>query len=285
VTRTLSESLSDLRRPFTVQAVKFKPQTVMQDKTKALASFYIDARLAAERLNTVVGAENWSDSYRLLADGAATPALYYPVECSLRVCGVTKVDVGQGADTKLDEKAWKSAYSDALKRAAVKFGIGVYLYVLPNVWAPVRVDAGKVKGFSEEGVKQLRSAYVRWLDSSANTFGAALDHGDVEDLPGSEGAVTADTEASSPATADTEASSPAGDSASSPSEEFASEEDVETVRQEALDRELPLDEFERKVDAFQGRVPRDWLEAARQRIWAKPLPGQSEFAIPEGVTT
>lgn len=179
-TSTLSALLTDLRRPFTVSAVRFKPQTVTKDLTKGLASFYIDARLAAERLNEVVGAENWSDEYRLLADGVAAPALYYPVECRLTVCGVTKADVGQGANTVLDDKAWKSAYSDALKRAAVKFGIGVYLYNLPNLWAPVFVGSnGKAQGFSKEGQEQLRGQYERWLSSPLNIYGEPFDHGDV----------------------------------------------------------------------------------------------------------
>jgi hypothetical protein len=180
--KTLTDLLPDLRRPFTPAAIKFKPQTVKKDNSAGLASFYIDARLAAERLNEVVGAENWSDAYRLLADGNVLPALYYPVECSLTVCGVTKTDVGQGANTVLDDKAWKSAYSDALKRAAVKFGIGVYLYNLPNLWAPVFVGQnGKAQGFSREGQEQLRGQYERWLKSPLNIYGEPFDHGDVVD--------------------------------------------------------------------------------------------------------
>lgn len=181
---TLSDYLKDLRRPFTGAAVRFKPQTVTRDKSKALASFYIDARLAAERLNAVVGPENWTDTYRPLADGPSLAPLYFPVECSLTVCGVVKTDVGQGANTTLDDKAFKSAYSDAFKRAAVKFGVGAYLYSLPNEWAPVRVEGDKVKGFTQEGEKQIRGAYVAWLDSAANEYGAALEHGSVgEDDP------------------------------------------------------------------------------------------------------
>lgn len=183
--------LAALGAPFTAAAVKFKPQTVTKDQSKGLASFYIDARLAAERLNEVVGVENWTDEYRLLADGRDMPALFYPIECRLTACGVTKVDVGQGANTVLDDKAWKSAYSDALKRAAVKFRIGAYLYTLPNLWAPVKVGAnGKAQGFSDEGMKQLRGQYERWIGSPANRFGPAFDHGDVLRDDGDKGGET-----------------------------------------------------------------------------------------------
>lgn len=175
--------LAELRRPFTWQAVKYKPQTVKKDKSAALASFYIDARLAAERLNAVVGAEDWSDSYRPLFEDQASAhqAFHFPVECSLVVRGVTRVDVGIYQKNGADSLAVKSAYSDAFKRAAVKFGVGAYLYALPKVWADVKTygtgDNIKVDGFSPAGVAKLRDAYAAWLKTSA--FGDVLDHGDV----------------------------------------------------------------------------------------------------------
>jgi hypothetical protein len=181
--KTLAEFFPDLRRPFTAAAVKVKPLTKPASDGKSQAAFYIDARLVAERLNAVAGPENWSDSYRLLAEGREVPALYYPIECALTVCGVTKTDVGQGANTILDEKAWKSAYSDALKRAAVKFGVGAYLYAIPRLRSPVDVGRdGKAKGFTSDGATQLRTAYERWLlNPTLNTFGDPLDHGDMLD--------------------------------------------------------------------------------------------------------
>lgn len=182
-----STLLAELARPFTPAAIRFKVQTATQDKTKGLASFYIDARLAAERLNEVVGVENWTDEYRMLAVGMEGAGMFFPVECQLTVCGVTKTDVGQYAHNAPDDKAFKSAYSDALKRAAVKFRIGAYLYTLPSLWAPVKVGGnGKVNGFAPEGEAQLRGQYERWLRTPANRFGEPFDHGDVlEDQQGS----------------------------------------------------------------------------------------------------
>lgn len=177
----LHDALAALRQPFTPAAVKFKPLTNPHEG-RSSAAFYIDARLVAERLNTVVGPDNWSDDYNLIAEGRETPALYYPVVCRLTVFGVTKTDVGQGANTVVDEKAWKSAYSDALKRAAVKFGIGAYLYAIPRLYAPVDVGPnGKAKGFSREGRQYLLEKYRGWLASDLNTFGDPLDHGDIAD--------------------------------------------------------------------------------------------------------
>src|SRR5881275_1046881 len=45
---------------------------------------------------------------------------------------VTKVDVGGPSEQPDGGDRLKAAFSDALKRAAVKFGIGRYLYRLPS---------------------------------------------------------------------------------------------------------------------------------------------------------
>src|SRR5262249_30021593 len=47
---------------------------------------------------------------------------------------VTKMDVGSPSEQPDGGDRLKAAFSDALKRAAVKFGIGRYLYRLPQTW-------------------------------------------------------------------------------------------------------------------------------------------------------
>ena len=47
---------------------------------------------------------------------------------------VTKCDVGGESQQPDEGDRVKAAFSDALKRAAVKFGIGRYLYRLPSQW-------------------------------------------------------------------------------------------------------------------------------------------------------
>lgn len=201
---------AQLRRPFTVDAVLFKVQAGTGDQ--ALASWYVDARLVAERLTAVVGGEMWHDDYRpLFEDNAqAHMGFHFPVECRLTVNGITRVDVGNYQKTDADEKAIKSAYSDAFKRAAVKFGIGAYLYALPKTYAETKKNpkTGKVSGFSNAGVRQLRAAYSAWLASN-QPFGDALDHGfavanhddDPEDSPAAPGTTGAAASASDSAPA------------------------------------------------------------------------------------
>ena len=115
-------------RPFNPAAVKWKPSMVKNNRALALA--YVDARLVMDRLDRVVHIDGWRDEYTLLPDGS--------VECrlSIRVGDqwVTKADVGSQSEQPDGGDRMKAAYSDALKRAAVKFGIGRYLYRLPQQW-------------------------------------------------------------------------------------------------------------------------------------------------------
>jgi hypothetical protein len=117
-----------LSEPFDPADVKFKPQSVKNNRCLAMA--YIDARLIQDRLDEALGVENWQDRYDILPDGS--------VMCRLRVNlggrWITKADVGSPSEQSDSGDRLKAAFSDALKRAAVKFGIGRYLYRLSAQW-------------------------------------------------------------------------------------------------------------------------------------------------------
>jgi len=119
-----------LRRPFPEGAVKWKAQTTNKDKTRALAVAFVDARNVMERLDRAIGPGGWHDAYEVISIDAGG----YVVQCSLTVLGVTKADVGDSSASGGGGNLAKTAYSDALKRAAVKFGVGRYLYALPLRW-------------------------------------------------------------------------------------------------------------------------------------------------------
>ena len=121
------EDIKLLFAPFPQDAIHWRAQTVTKDGTKALALAYLDARDVMDRLDSVCGSENWQDRYEF--SGARTICYL-----SIRIDGewISKAD-GAG-DT--DVEAEKGAISDALKRAAVKWGIGRYLYDMGNVWVP-----------------------------------------------------------------------------------------------------------------------------------------------------
>ncbi len=125
---TTQEISNQLTRPFSVKEVRFKPLVVKGQR--ALASAYIDCRCVQERLDEVLGLHGWADDYSILDDGS--------VVCRLSVCinstWITRCDVGSPSEQPDAGDRLKAAFSDALKRAAVKFGVGRYLYRLPLQW-------------------------------------------------------------------------------------------------------------------------------------------------------
>jgi hypothetical protein len=113
-----------LAEPFDAQEIKFKVQAVVNNQKNCLVIAFIDARCVMDRLDEVVGVDGWEDHYEMLDGGSAL--------CRLRIrlggTWVTKEDVGGESGQPDQGDKTKSAISDALKRAAVKFGIGRYLY-------------------------------------------------------------------------------------------------------------------------------------------------------------
>ncbi|NBO90909.1 MAG: hypothetical protein EBV06_01110 [Planctomycetia bacterium] len=121
----ISEALA---RPFANEEVHWKPQTIKDNR--ALVVAFVDARVIQDRLDEVLGVMGWQDSYEPLPDGS--------VVCRLKVKigseWITKEDVGGQSEQPDEGDRRKAAFSDSLKRAAVKFGVGRYLYRLKPQW-------------------------------------------------------------------------------------------------------------------------------------------------------
>jgi hypothetical protein len=185
---SLREAAPHLRRPFSPEAIKFKVQTVFSGASGCLVVAYIDARLAVERFNAVCP-DLWSPAYRMV-DGSKL------MWCDLTVDGVTRSDVGESP-----KGMSKDLVSDALKRAAVHFGVGVSVYALPQIALymsgterriEVRGKEKKTVALTEYGHTKLREGYAKWLAEHGEArFGPVLDHGDVE-------GATLDEEAAAP---------------------------------------------------------------------------------------
>jgi hypothetical protein len=117
-----------LAAPFDAAEVKFKPQMVSGNR--ALAVPFVDARVIQDRLDDVLGVLNWQDNYECLPDGNVVCRL------KVRIGGewIVKEDVGAESEQPDEGDRRKASFSDALKRAAVKFGVGRYLYRQAPAW-------------------------------------------------------------------------------------------------------------------------------------------------------
>lgn len=124
--RTLDEALPRLAKPFARSLVELRPSALTKDKTRALAAAYVDPRAYQTRLDRVVGPANWSVVYRETLSG---------VVCRITLYGVIREDVGDWPEAASDPNRMTSAAMQAFKRTCAAFGLGRYLYALPQIWA------------------------------------------------------------------------------------------------------------------------------------------------------
>jgi len=127
-----------LSLPFPRAAVHWRVQGKpfeRDGKHSAMALAYLDARDVMDRLDEVCGQDRWQSHFEETAKGRIICRI--SIDTTGRGDWVTKSD-GAG-DT--DVEGEKGALSDALKRAAVSWGIGRYLYRLDSPWVACEVNA------------------------------------------------------------------------------------------------------------------------------------------------
>jgi hypothetical protein len=117
-----------LSEPFNPTTIHWKPQAVSGNRALAIA--YIDARTVMDRLDETVGPHGWQNELEFHENGT--------VLCRLRILingeWLVKADVGGPSEQPDEGDRCKAAASDSLKRAAVLWGIGRYIYRLPTQW-------------------------------------------------------------------------------------------------------------------------------------------------------
>jgi hypothetical protein len=141
-----------------------------------------------DRLDLVCG-QRWTAGFEELpkpllpppCDRDGQPLARPPIDvrCRLTAFGVTREDVGEGEDPK-------AAFSDAIKRAAVQFGIGRALYALRLPWLREGDGDGELRRnrrgrlvLDARSEAWCREQYGRWLERRGlRLFGEPLDHGD-----------------------------------------------------------------------------------------------------------
>lgn len=142
------EDMKALTKPFPEDDIEWRLQSCGEKDGriwgKVLA--YITSRAVQDRLDEVCGPDNWQTSIRKEGDA-------YLCTLSIRVThddgSVEWISRTDGADST-DIEAVKGGISGSIKRAAVHFGIGRYLYNLKENWANISTS-GKFSGKTKEG--------------------------------------------------------------------------------------------------------------------------------------
>ena len=118
----MSVDFTKLKEPFQPLDIEWRVQqaSAVGAKPWALVLAYITSRAVQDRLDTVAGPEKWKNEYTKGPDGGV-------------LCGIS-IKVGDEWVTKFDGadntniEATKGGLSSSMKRAAVQWGIGRYLY-------------------------------------------------------------------------------------------------------------------------------------------------------------
>jgi hypothetical protein len=176
----LADIFDKLAEPFPPDAISWRVGSTTQDKTKGLALAYLDARDVMDRLDLVCGPGGWQNRYShvggvtvceigirvgsetLQADAKGHPVFLVPERWIWKADGAGATDV----------EAEKGALSDAFKRAAVRFGIGRYLYSLPSPWVALE-PAGRSYKIKESEYGRLRALLAHHVGTTLTALKSA----------------------------------------------------------------------------------------------------------------
>lgn len=130
-----------LRAPFTQDAIEWRVQSSGFSGEKPWAKIvpYLTNRAIQDRLDEAVGPENWRNEYTAGPQGGVLCgiSLYLPkADNSAEYHWVTKWDGAENTDIE----GVKGGLSGSMKRAAVQWGIGRFLYECSEEWATFVAD-------------------------------------------------------------------------------------------------------------------------------------------------
>ena len=115
---------------------QWRVQSFSKNKPVCSCVAYIDARDVMAILDEVVGAENWQDDYKVIHN-----QMFAGIGIKVNNEWVWKWDTGTESQTEKE----KGIVSDSFKRAAVKWGVGRFLYDLEIKY----VKTNGIKGDSD----------------------------------------------------------------------------------------------------------------------------------------
>ena len=159
--KTPEELRAVLSAPFSSSDIEWRVSATNAEKTKGLAVPYVTNRAIQNRLDDTVGIDGWYNDFRPGKNGSAQLcgiSIFFP---QLEQC-LTKWD---GADDSEFESV-KGGLSDSMKRAAVEWSIGRYLYGMTQVWVTVQItNSGKKSNarIRDEERPRLDQAHDEWV--------------------------------------------------------------------------------------------------------------------------
>jgi len=148
-------NLKELSNPFPADDIEWRVQRsgMKNGKPWAMVLAYVTSRATMDRLDAVCGPENWCNVFETGPSGGVLCGI------SIKIDGewVTKWDGAENTDIE----SIKGGLSGAMKRAAVQWGIGRYLYRLEAGFANFH-DGGKHRDYIKTSRDSKDGAMYRW---------------------------------------------------------------------------------------------------------------------------
>ncbi|WZY36085.1 Rad52/Rad22 family DNA repair protein [Bacillus sp. FSL W8-1122] len=132
----MSDLMKQLQKPFKAEDIEWRVQRAMKTARgpKAVVLAYVTNRAIMNRLDEVFGVGGWKNEYREWREKGVMCGLSVKIDDEW----VTKWDAAE--ETNIEST--KGGFSGAMKRTAVQFGIGRYLYNLDEYWVDIK-DKGR----------------------------------------------------------------------------------------------------------------------------------------------
>ena len=140
-----SPELSDLYRqlaePFDISEIKWRVTHTNRDGSRGAVIAFADPRAYTDRLNQLFTPSGWTRNYDVTTVSAVTRVKRDKiiqtgkvlVTCTLTIARLG-CHSGSGEEWADEENAFTAAEAQAFKRTAMCFGLGRYLYKLPETW-------------------------------------------------------------------------------------------------------------------------------------------------------
>ncbi|MBQ3701248.1 MAG: hypothetical protein II885_00670 [Oscillospiraceae bacterium] len=157
--KTANEIQAALAMPFAAEDLEWRIQVAFESSMQGVAVPYVTNRAIQNRLDEVVGPQNWYNEYKPWHGTGKREA---------QICGISIFFEGRGFITKWDGaedsdiEPVKGGLSDSMKRAAVQWGIGRVLYNMDTVYVNIE-KRGKSYVIKPSERPKLNRAYTDML--------------------------------------------------------------------------------------------------------------------------
>ena len=160
---------AELAKPFAPEDLEWRLQRADKDGRWGIAVPFVTNRAIQNRLDDVVGPENWYNEFKPWNGDGKKGAQICGISIHFEERGfITKWDGAENSDIE----PVKGGLSDSMKRAAVQWGIGRVLYNMDAVFVDVEKKGASYVIKSDQQPK-LDKAYLNMLKKLGQTPAAA----------------------------------------------------------------------------------------------------------------